>query len=61
LEYGISFFKTSLESIYKEKNDLTKSIAIAFRVGRYAKDDEFREFISEVKEEVVEVDELICF
>ena len=58
-EYGLSAFLLAIEQIYEEKEELIKHIAIANRIARFAKDSDFREFISE--KEKVNLDEVESF
>jgi hypothetical protein len=49
----------AIEQIYEEKEEFIKHIAIANRIARFAKDSDFREFISE--KEKVNLDEVESF
>ena len=39
-EYGLSFFISAIECIYKEKIELIKNIAYGVRIGRFGDDIE---------------------
>ena len=38
--YGLSFFKTALNTIFEEKQEFIKSIAYGVRIGKFADDIE---------------------
>jgi len=49
----------AIEQIYEEKEEMIRHIAIANRIAHYAKDSEFKEFVSE--KEKVNLDEVESF
>ena len=53
--------KISLQQIQQQQQEFVKNMSIALRVARFAEDNEFREFLTDKKDEVVADDEFVSF
>lgn len=58
-KYGLTLIKACIQDIYEQRNNAAKDIAIAFRVGRFAKDKDFQNFINPPSIKRIDSNELI--